>query len=188
MAHDVFITYAADDRATGRRGGRTWNARLVELVILAALCQGGTCVRTLPAGETLHKGPEWAWKRHDCGRKALPFLAVERNLVHPPSIPAGSKLRHTLIYSLCPESAGVPVRVKLIRRVLLAGDVIHADVADDQELKPGRWIITAFIEVPPAAAAGKYELAVSIEAPKIHFAQRVPFTVQAARSAARRDG
>jgi hypothetical protein len=159
----------------------------VHLVILAVLCQGATCVRQLPAGETQHKGPEWAWKRHACDKKRLPFLAVERNVVYQRRIEAGNQLRHVLIYSLCPETAGVPVRVKLIRRVLLGGTVIHADVADGQELKPGRWIITAFIEVPPGAAAGNYELEVAIEGPKVRFAQRIPFAVEAARSAARRD-
>jgi hypothetical protein len=144
-------------------------ARVSRVVVLAALCMGGTCTGRLPPGEVRQRGPEAIRKALRCDAQTLPFFVVDRNTVTPRVVSGGDELRHIVIYSMCPSPTGEVYTGKLVRRIKLGEVTILDDVTEPFELKPGRWIQTALIRVPPDAPAGKYRFVTLIEVGTMRF-------------------
>jgi hypothetical protein len=154
---------------------------VARVVVLAALCMGTTCTSRLPPGETRNRGPEAIRKALRCDSKTLPFFVVDRNTVTPRVVSGGDELRHIVIYSMCPSPTGEVYTGRLVRRIKLDEVTILDDVTEPFELKPGRWIQTALIRVPPDAPAGKYRFVTLIEVGTLRFDGEQRFEIKGRR-------
>ena len=66
-------------------------------------------------------------------------------------------------------------------RVLYAGETLMSDRQPRYELKPGRWIVDATIEIPVTARTGVYAIEVQFEGRSVRFRGERAFAVAAAR-------
>ena len=154
---------------------------VARIVVLAALCMGGACTGRLPPGETQHRSPEAVRRSLHCDAQTLPFFVVDRNTITPRVVSGGDELRHIVIYSMCPSPTGEVYTGKLVRRIKLDDATILDDVTEPFELKPGRWILTALIRVPPDAPPGKYRFITLIDVGTLHFDGEQRFEIKAKR-------
>jgi hypothetical protein len=92
----------------------------------------------------------------DCGRKPLPFVALEQNTLTPNPAKPGSQLLHHMVYAFCPATGGKADTGVLTRSLFSNGKLVFSDVTRDFSLTPGRVAVDAVISVPAEAAAGKY--------------------------------
>lgn len=128
-------------------------------------------------GETLVGHPDAVWKEFDCAHQQLPFVAIDLNEIRPTTIAAGNEFGHRLIYSLCPQRAGDAVVGDLYRRVVFKGNTVFEDVSRQQELKPGKWRIDAFISIPKEAQAGVYSVEVTFASGSMQFERNANLVV-----------
>lgn len=155
--------------------------RSIVALVLGLLSTGATCTSQLNPGEVLHRSPSTVSRAIHCDAQLLPFFVVDRNGITPPRVAGGEKLRHTLIYSMCPNPDGSTLRGRLVRRVRRGDETILEDVTDPFELKPGRWIVTAFVRVPPEAEPGTYTFSVDIQAGTLHYDGTQRFDIKGAK-------
>jgi hypothetical protein len=164
-------------------------SRLTALVLAAALfgCQSARTVtghaqRALrPPGEKLAALPERVADEYGCARVTRPFVRLERVEVVPDRVRAGGAVNHRLVYALCPARTTDVVRGALVTRVLYAGQTLMSDRQPRYELKPGRWIVDATIEIPATARTGVYAIEVQFEGSSVRFRGERAFAVAAAR-------
>jgi len=68
-----------------------------------------------------------------------------------------------------------------VTRVLHAGQTLMRERQPRYELKPGRWIVDATIEIPETARTGVYAIEVQFEGGSVRFRGERAFAVAAAR-------
>jgi hypothetical protein len=164
-------------------------SRLVFVLLLAAAlgCQtartvAGQTQRALrPPGEKLAALPEEVAEEYGCSRIARPFVRLERVEIVPDRVRAGGKVNHRFVYALCPVRASEGVRGALVTRVLHAGRTVLRDREPRYELKPGRWIVDATVEIPEAAKPGVYAIEVAFEGASVRFGAERAFAVSVSR-------
>lgn len=170
-------------RAARTRGRRSGAVRVATLLVALALASGCTSVywavkKSLRSpGEKLEDFPEKVWNEYDCDGRKLPFVRIEKNEVTPPRLRAGAEFNHRLAYVLCPEVPTKVVRGRLETRILFRGRAIVREADARFEIKPGRWTVDTFIQVPEQAEVGIYALQVEFHSPKLHFERRASFAV-----------
>jgi hypothetical protein len=82
-----------------------------------------------------------------------------------------------MIYSMCPQNPTEVVVGKLHTRIRHRGTPIVRDTVNDYEIRPGRWIVDAFVTVPEAAQPGVYAFEVEFESTTLTFDERITFVV-----------
>jgi hypothetical protein len=122
--------------------------------------------------------PEEVWDKYECARRKLPFLRVESFELSPERIKAGEEFNHRWVYSLCPLTPTSVVGGRLETRIFFKGQPIVTDDNERFELKPGRWVIDTFVEVPPNAEPGVYSIEIRFVARSAKFLKRRTFAVQ----------
>ncbi len=122
--------------------------------------------------------PEEVWKKHDCGKKDLPYLHFESLEVAPERLKPGEEFNHRWVYSLCPETPTSVVEGTLETRIYFKGEPIVSEANNHFELKPGRWVIDTFVQVPPQAQAGVYSIEIAFQSKPTRFRKRRSFAVQ----------
>jgi len=149
---------------------------LITAGLLAALLEG--CTATTPpvpsavskpapqpaesgatkAGETLLQDHERIANDIACvNARRFPAPTIEEQQIEPAVIAPGQQFTQTLIYSVCAQDLEQFVSGMLYRKIYFRGHLVHSE-PKPIDLKPGRWKLTAVIEVPEQSKPGTYEL------------------------------
>lgn len=156
------------------------------LAALALLLAGTTCAH-LPSpldrpfrkpGERLASFPEEVTAEFACAKKKLPWLFVERQELWPKRVRAGAELGHRLVYVLCTAAPTEVVPGKFETRIVHRSNAVVLESLPNYDLRPGRWIIDFFVQVPPDAAQGVYALEVAFEGAALKFVREETFAVE----------
>ncbi len=131
-------------------------------------------------GERISDFPEQVWQEYDCDGRRLPFLRVEKVQLVPKRVRAGEDFNHRIVYALCPETPTAVVSGRLQTRILFRGHAIVHEHQPVYELKPGRWVVDAFVTVPEHAETGVYSMELDFDSESLHFEERRSFAVHAA--------
>lgn len=129
-------------------------------------------------GERLSDFPEEVWEEYDCGAQKRPFFVIERNELVPPRVKAGGRFAHRLVYAMCPTRPTGVVPGRLLTRIRFRGDPIVRETDDAYELKPGRWVVDAEVQLPPDAEPGVYAYEVAFQGAGVDFEKSLTFVVQ----------
>jgi len=128
-------------------------------------------------GEHLVALPQEIADEYDCGTRPLPHFQLERNEVNPVRVRAGAEFNHRMVYALCPTAPTAVVPGKLTTRIVFKGRDLVVDSIPDFEIKPGRWIVDAFVRLPESAETGVYALEIGFASEAIRFDESVTFGV-----------
>ena len=131
-------------------------------------------------GERLKDFPESVWNEYTCDEQELPFFEIERLELYPRRLKPGEQFGHRLVYVLCPERTTGVVTGELQTRILFRGTPIVHSADARYDLKPGRWVVDAFIELPPTAEMGVYALELQFASRSIQFERSLVFAVESA--------
>ena len=129
-------------------------------------------------GAQLAAFPEEVAREYGCAERALPFLAVERSELVPPRVRAGGEFNHRLVYALCPARPTEVVAGRLVEGIRFRGVILHREVREGFELRPGRWVLDAFVELPGGAEPGVYAYEIRFEGGPVAFEERHTFVVE----------
>ncbi|MBS1107037.1 MAG: hypothetical protein H6Q91_2539 [Deltaproteobacteria bacterium] len=157
------------------------------LAAIALSCQtsqriAGQAQRMLrPPGEKLEALPERVAEEYGCDRVARPFLRLERSEIVPARVAAGDAVNHRMVYALCAARPTDVVRGALETRILHEGRTLGRDRDLGYELKPGRWVVDATVEIPSAAQDGIYAIEVVFESQSVRFRDEKSFAVAGSR-------
>jgi hypothetical protein len=132
-------------------------------------------------GQELVDLPAKVERQYDCKEKKLPFFRLEKNELNPRRVRQGGELNHRIIYAMCPESPTEVIEGTLVTRIRFKGEAIATETLDPFEIKPGRWIVDAFITLPESAEEGVYalELRFRSEASEVEIDESLTFGVDA---------
>lgn len=122
--------------------------------------------------------PEVVWKKYECGKRELPFVYLESLELSPERLGPGEEFNHRWVYSLCPVTPTAVVPGLLETRIYFKGEPIVSEANDRFELKPGRWVIDTFVQVPPEAQPGVYSIEIAFRSNEARFRKRRSFAVQ----------
>ena len=156
--------------------------RILGVVVCLALVLGCSQLPLLSRkpGETMMTFPEPVAKEYRCAKRRLPFFEVEKKELTPHRARPGNRLDHSLVYVMCPSRISEVISGKLYTRIHFKGKTVHTDVKD-QDLQPGRWLITSFITLPIQAAQGMYAMEARFESPRGRFNVHSDFLVEPGR-------
>jgi len=152
---------------------------------LAALLLASGCAGALAGvkrawrspGERLLDLPAAVVQEYGCERRQLPFLALEHAELVPTRVKPGGEFNHRMIYALCPVDTTEVVRGTLVTRIRFKGRELVAERTPGYELKPGRWVVDAFVQLPPTAEEGIYALELEFQGP-VRILQSLTFAVE----------
>jgi len=129
-------------------------------------------------GERLSAFPEEVAKQYDCDQRPLPFFKIERSEIVPPRVHSGGEFNHRMVTVLCPVRATGVETGRLSEAIRFRGDVVHKETRDTFEIRPGRWVIDAFVEVPPGTEPGVYAYELHFEGSNLAFDESWSFVVE----------
>jgi hypothetical protein len=129
-------------------------------------------------GEHFQSFPEEVWSQYDCDGRKLPWFKIEKIELLPRRLRAGDEFNHRIVYVLCPDAPTAVVTGRLDTRILFRGRSIVTETDPAYEIKPGRWIVDAFVSVPPRAEAGIYSMELAFEGRSLAFTERLTFLVE----------
>ncbi len=109
-------------------------------------------------GQELVDLPGKIERQYDCDEKKLPFFQLEKNQLNPIRVHPGGEFNHRMVYAMCPENPTDVIEGVLVTRIHFKGKPIVSETLDPFEIKPGRWIVDAFIALPENAEVGVYAL------------------------------
>jgi hypothetical protein len=122
--------------------------------------------------------PELVWEEYDCDTQKRPFLVVEKNELVPPKVRPGGEFNHRMVYAMCPAESTAVVPGELSTRIRFKGKAIVQNTDSAYEIKPGRWVVDAFVEIPASAEPGVYAYEVAFEGGGITFDKSLTFLVK----------
>lgn len=129
-------------------------------------------------GERLTAFPEEVWEEYDCAQQKRPFFVMEKNEIAPQRVVSGADFGHRMVYAMCPHRATEVVAGRLSTQIRFKGSPIVRDTIEDWEIKPGRWVVDAFVQIPEAAEPGVYAYEVAFEGGSVQFARTLTFVVR----------
>ena len=132
-------------------------------------------------GARLATFPEEVAREYGCAGRKLPYFAIERSEIVPPRVRSGGEFNHRLVTVLCPARPTEVATGRLSEAIRFRGRLVHREVREGFEFRPGRWIQDAFVELPPDAEPGVYAYELRFDAPDVSFEERWSFVVEAAR-------
>jgi hypothetical protein len=153
-------------------------------LLLAALATGCASLRwsvqkaVREEGARLAEFPEAVAEEYGCERRRLPFFAIERSELVPPRVPAGGEFNHRLVTVLCPAHPTEVEVGRLVEGIRFRGRILHGETRERFEIRPGRWVLDAFVELPPDAEPGLYAYELRFEGPGVAFEQSWSFVVE----------
>jgi hypothetical protein len=160
------------------------DSKRVVAVLLAFLLVGCASVRwavtksVRDPGEQLRNFPEEVWKEYDCDDQYRPFFILEENELVPPRVKPAREFNHRMVYALCPVNPTEVVEGTLLTRIRFRGQPIVSDRVAPYELRPGRWIVDAFVTLPNDAEPGVYAYEIQFDSRAIDFNERLTFVVE----------
>lgn len=129
-------------------------------------------------GARLEEFPEAVAEEYACARRPLPFFAIERGEIVPPRVPAGGEFNHRMVTVLCPARPTAVEVGRLVERIRFRGRLLHGQTRERFEIRPGRWVLDAFVEIPPDAEPGVYAYELRFEGPSVAFEESWSFAVE----------
>ena len=153
-------------------------------LLLASLATGCASLRwsvqkaMREEGAHLAAFPEAVAEEYGCGRRQLPFFAIERSEIVPPRVPAGGEFNHRFVTVLCPAHPTEVEVGRLVEGIRFRGRLLHGETRERFEIRPGRWILDAFVELPPDAEPGVYAYELRFEGPSVAFERSWSFVVE----------
>lgn len=160
------------------------HSKIIALLTVAALSFGCASVRWSLQKAFRKEGienetfPELVWEEYDCDTQKRPFLIVEENQLVPPKVRAGDDFNHRMVYAMCPATTTAVVSGKLSTKILYKGSPIMVNTDANYEIKPGRWVIDAFVEIPADAEPGVYAYEVAFSGKGLSFNKSLTFLVK----------
>jgi hypothetical protein len=162
------------------------NAGLVALLIGAVGCTTPVWVGKIrravrEPGQELVDLPEKVERQYDCQEKRLPFFRLEKSELSPIRVRPGEEFNHRMVYAMCPENPTEVIEGTLVTRIRFKGEPILTETLEAFEIKPGRWIVDAFIAIPETAEVGVYalELRFTSQSSEIEIDTGITFGVDA---------
>jgi len=159
--------------------------KALALLLCLALCSGCANLRWAlqksmrDPGEVLTDFPEVVWEQYDCDTQKRPFFIIEDNELVPPRVESGAEFNHRMIYVMCPRRPTEVVAGRLATRIRFKGDPIVELTEDRYEIKPGRWVIDAMVDLPADAEPGVYAYELEFESDSVEFEKVLTFVVEA---------
>jgi hypothetical protein len=129
-------------------------------------------------GARLEAFPEQVAAQYDCAERNLPFFKIERSEVVPPRVRSGGEFNHRMVTVLCPARATEVERGRLLQSIRFRGDVVHREETRHFEIRPGRWVVDAFVDVPADTEPGVYAYELHFEGPNLAFDESWSFVVE----------
>lgn len=162
------------------------HSKALSLLLLAAVASG--CAALIAPferpfrepGERLKTFPEKVWAEKDCDEQKLPFFEIERLELYPRRLEPGGVFKQRLVYALCPTRPTAVVTGSLETKILHRGETIVHRLEREYDLKPGRWVIDAFVELPPQARDGLYAFELRFRSRHVNFEKLMRFVVDPA--------
>jgi hypothetical protein len=160
------------------------HSQRVIAVLLALLLGGCASVRWSVTktfrdpGEQMRSFPEEVWKEYNCEDQHRPFFMMEKNELVPPRVKPAREFNHRMVYALCPTRPTEVVAGRLSTRIRFKGQPIVRDTVTPYELRPGRWVVDAFVTLPEDAEPGIYAYEVQFESKTVDFDERLTFVVE----------
>jgi hypothetical protein len=121
--------------------------------------------------------PQPVAEEYHCDKRPLPFFQFEENELVPRRMKPGTEFNQRIVYVLCPDRPTGVVAGRLHTRVLFEGETILEETVD-QKLRPGRWILDHFIQLPESAAPGVYAMDIRFVSEKGDLEDRMDFVVR----------
>jgi hypothetical protein len=128
-------------------------------------------------GAQLAAFPEEVAREYACAERELPYFRIERSELVPPRVRSGGEFNHRLVTVLCPAQPTEVAIGRLSEGIRFRGRLLHRETRERFEIRPGRWIQDAFIELPPDAEPGVYAYELRFDAPGVSFAESWSFVV-----------
>ena len=160
------------------------NSKIVAAILVASIALGCASFRWSVKKALREEGsenlafPEMVWEEYDCDTQRRPFVIVEENEIVPPKVKPGGEFNHRMVYVMCPVRTTAVVAGRLSTRIRFKGDAIVDNTDDVYEIKPGRWIIDAFVEIPDDAEPGVYAYEVEFSGRGLAFDKSLTFLVR----------
>jgi hypothetical protein len=154
------------------------------LLVTALILPGCTTVRWSVQKALREEGienasfPEVVWEEYDCDTQKRPFFILEENELVPPEVKPGGEFNHRMVYVMCPARSTQVVAGELSTRIRFKGDAIVNSTDVRYEIKPGRWIVDAFVEIPDDAEPGVYAYEVEFSGKDLLFDKSLTFLVK----------
>jgi hypothetical protein len=83
-----------------------------------------------------------------------------------------------MVYALCPTEPTAVIEGTLQTRILFKGKPVARDANDAYDIKPGRWVVDTFIQIPPQAETGIYSVEVQFLSQTVNFREERSFAVK----------
>jgi len=156
------------------------------IILLAVLLSVTGCAslrwsvtRTLrDPGAKLLDFPEVVWDEYDCENQPRPFFIMEVNELVPPRVEPKEEFNHRMVYAMCPVRRTEVVTGNLSTRVRFKGEPIVRELVTPYELRPGRWVVDAFVTLPEDAKPGIYSYEFGFESSAVNFDEHLTFVVE----------
>jgi len=129
-------------------------------------------------GAHLTAFPEEVASQYDCAQRPLPFFKIEQSEVVPPRVRSGGEFNHRMVTALCPARPTEVETGRLSEAIRFRGDVVHRKTTERFEIRPGRWVVDAFVEVPADTEPGVYAYELRFEGPNLAFEESWSFVVE----------
>ena len=153
-------------------------------LLLVALATGCTSLRwsvqkaVRSEGARLVAFPEEVAREYGCADRKLPYFAIERSEIVPPRVRSGGEFNHRLVTVLCPARPTGVASGRLSEGIRFRGRLVHHEIREGFDFRPGRWILDAMIELPPDAEPGVYAYELRFDAPEVSFEESWSFVVE----------
>jgi predicted amidohydrolase len=129
-------------------------------------------------GARLAAFPEAVAKEYRCARRRLPFFQIEKSEIVPPRVRSGGEFNHRLVTVLCPVHPTEVEVGRLSEGIRFRGALVHHQTRERFEIRPGRWVLDAFVELPPDAEPGVYAYELRFEGPSVAFERSWSFVIE----------
>jgi hypothetical protein len=129
-------------------------------------------------GARLTAFPEQVAAQYDCEQRNLPFFKIERSEIVPPRVRSGGEFNHRMVTVLCPAHPTEVEAGRLLETIRFRGSLVHRETRDGFEIRPGRWVLDAFVELPAETEPGVYAYELHFEGPHLAFDESWSFVVE----------
>lgn len=131
-------------------------------------------------GEKLLDLHEKVWQDYNCQNEKLPVVKIEHNELIPQRLNPKKEMEcnHRLVYGLCSDKSGSEIVGRLYTRIYYQGRIVVNDIDEDYSLKPGRWRVDTFIQLPEKIESGVYTLEIEFTGPTAGFKVDNTFIVE----------
>jgi hypothetical protein len=117
---------------------------------------------TVEQGEQVVQTAAVVWKNYKCSTSQLPLMVIENNYLKPATVAVGQRqINHYITYALCPEQGNSSMPATLKSEIYFNNRRVVTNQKPVQ-IKPGGWLMSGVIDLPPNPKVGTYQLRTEI--------------------------